>query len=188
MPRDRRVIRRKCARVLVVDEDDRVLLFFSSGFVAPGVEYYVTVGGGVDPGETLAEAAARELLEETGLRVDPGELGPVVAHASGEWSDNPAELVFQEDLYFCYRTPHFDPPRDGLEEVELQELTEARWLTLDQAEEADPVIFPARIADLLKGLLGGTVPEVPVRLPWRAWTFDPGSGWTVIDRFGILGQ
>ncbi|GAB3995643.1 hypothetical protein GCM10029992_13460 [Glycomyces albus] len=105
MAAERRLIRRRCARVLVVDEDDRVLLFFSSGFVAPGVEYYVTVGGGVDPGETLAEAAARELLEETGLRVDPDRLGPVVAYASGEWSDNPAELVLQEDLYFCYRTP-----------------------------------------------------------------------------------
>jgi 8-oxo-dGTP pyrophosphatase MutT (NUDIX family) len=174
--------------VLVVDEDDRVLLFFSSGFVAPGVEYYVTVGGGIDPGESLAEAAARELFEETGLRVAPEALGPVVAQTEGEWSDNPAELVLQEDLYFFYRAPHFDPPRDGLGDVELRELTEARWLTVAEVEQADPIIFPARIADLLKGLVAGTVPQAPVRLPWRAWTFDPGSGWTVIDRFGILGQ
>ncbi|GAB3995645.1 hypothetical protein GCM10029992_13470 [Glycomyces albus] len=57
--------------------------------------------------------------------------------------------------------PHPDPPRDGLEEVELQELTEARWLAIDEVERADPVIFPARIADLLKDSWMGRFPKRP---------------------------
>jgi 8-oxo-dGTP diphosphatase len=39
-----------------------------------GHSYWLVPGGGVDTGETMIEAAARELLEETGYTVDVGRL------------------------------------------------------------------------------------------------------------------
>lgn len=39
-----------------------------------GHSYWLVPGGGVDPGETMAESGARELLEETGYSVDVGRL------------------------------------------------------------------------------------------------------------------
>ncbi|MDA1362346.1 NUDIX domain-containing protein [Glycomyces luteolus] len=181
-----KVIRRRCARVLLADEDDRVLLFYSRDYMGPGVEYYVTPGGGLDEGETLEEGAAREVFEETGLRIDPGALGPVVAETEGDWSDSPDLVIRSRDAYFFLRVPHFAPARDRLEDIERAEFTEARWLSLDAIAEADALVFPARVAGLLKGLMAGATPVAPVPIPWGAWTWDPDRGWTATERAPIL--
>ena len=53
--------------MLVIDADDRVLLLHGFDPARPGEPYWFTIGGGAKPGESLADAAARELLEESGI-------------------------------------------------------------------------------------------------------------------------
>ncbi len=63
---------RPSARLLVVDEQNRVLLFrfvFKEGALA-GQEFWATPGGELDAGETFEEAAIRELFEETSIQID----------------------------------------------------------------------------------------------------------------------
>jgi len=73
------VRRRLSARFLILDEAGRILLFrfvYKRGPLA-GQDFWGTPGGGVEDGETLEQAALRELLEETGLRRE--SVGPEVA-------------------------------------------------------------------------------------------------------------
>lgn len=53
-------------RVLVLDDADRVLLIRHSY----GTRRWMMPGGGVRHGEDVARAAAREVLEEVGLKID----------------------------------------------------------------------------------------------------------------------
>lgn len=55
-----------CSRVILINRWD-----FTIGFP----------GGFVEKGESLVDAAVRETLEETGLRINPDRLKPVVSHA-----------------------------------------------------------------------------------------------------------
>ena len=78
------VSRRVSARVVLLDRTGAVLLFCGSdpalpdGSDGPAPRWWFTVGGATQHGETLVEAAVRELEEETGLRVDPADMfGPV---------------------------------------------------------------------------------------------------------------
>ncbi|WP_194202060.1 NUDIX hydrolase [Glycomyces albidus] len=180
-----RIVRRRCARVLLVDEDERVLLFHSRDYMGPGVEYYVTPGGGLEAGESLEAGAVREVFEETGLRLTGG-LGPVVAETAGIWSDGPDLVIDSEDAYFFVRVPHFEPVRDGLEAIERREFTAARWMSVAEVEAVDALVFPAGPAALLKDLLDGPRPPAPLRIPWGAWTWDTDRGWTTTERAPIL--
>src|SRR5919198_6539791 len=77
------VIRRDTARVILAGPGDRVLLFKHPLPMPWSREGWLTPGGGIDPGETPAETAVRELREETGLVLS---LERAVAYDSGEWS------------------------------------------------------------------------------------------------------
>ncbi|HEU5032788.1 MAG TPA: NUDIX domain-containing protein [Spirillospora sp.] len=161
--------RRRSARVLLVDDAERVLLFrFPRAHGVPEAGHcWITPGGGVDDGETLAEAAARELLEETGLVAAPGDLGATVAFSSG-YADFPgwARGLFRDD-YFLFRTASTDIDTTGFTDVERRNISEHRWWPIGELEGAPEPVFPLRLAALLTGLLAGTGGSEPTRLPWH---------------------
>jgi len=69
------VVDRRAGRVLLVDRAGRALLLHGGDPARPAERWWFTPGGGLSGDETAAEGAARELFEETGLRVDPADLG-----------------------------------------------------------------------------------------------------------------
>ena len=70
-------IRRTTARVVPVDRDGKVLVLYGCDPKRPESPYWFTIGGAAEPGETLEQAGARELREETGIVIDPDALvGP----------------------------------------------------------------------------------------------------------------
>jgi 8-oxo-dGTP pyrophosphatase MutT (NUDIX family) len=151
---------RRSARVLLVDSAGRVLLFQSE-------DGWFTPGGGIEAGETTEQAAARELWEETGLRLAPEQLGPMVAESSGYADLGWATGMFHDAYYFHRAPAGFAVDISGFQPLEATLLSGHRWWTVDEVEASAASVFPGELAPLLRDLLDGRVPPAPVRLPWH---------------------
>lgn len=154
---------RHTARVLLMNKEDRLLLFKFGGKRG---HVWLTPGGGIDEGEALNAAAARELREETGLVVAPEALGGLVAATGGYADMGWAEGVFRED-YFFHRVDALDVDMSGFTDYERTSISEHRWWSVDELAATDERVVPWELAPLLTSILRDGPPENVVALPWH---------------------
>jgi 8-oxo-dGTP pyrophosphatase MutT (NUDIX family) len=147
-------IDRRAARVLLVDPAGRTLLLHGGDPSRPGERWWFTPGGGLQPSETPAEGAARELREETGLRVDPADLGEPVFHEVTEFSFNHVDYRQDQD-FFLYRIREWQVDTAGFDAEEQLTIDEHRWWSAAEIDAAtDQQIYPTTLAALLRDLTG----------------------------------
>lgn len=137
--------------MLVVDVADRVLLVHGFDPARIDEPYWFTVGGGAKPGESLVQAAARELLEETGIAASPAELGEPVWHEVDEFGFD-GQLIHQEQDFFFLRVGMPEVRGDRLMEEEVSVVTGFRWWTIAELESTSEAFYPAELPALVRDL------------------------------------
>ncbi|MCM0675041.1 NUDIX domain-containing protein [Micromonospora phytophila] len=146
---------RRAARVLLVDAPGRVLLFSGSDPARPEHgRWWFTPGGGLDPGETYAEGAARELAEETGLRLEPSGFG---APVHTDVTEFPFDGVWyrQEQEFFLVRVTAHEVDTAGFNEVERSSVAGHRWWAVAELAATDERYYPPDLPAVLTRALAG---------------------------------
>ena len=140
---------REAGRVIVLDPGNRVLLFrYDDG--PPNGRHWSTPGGGLNEGESWADGALRELVEETGwtdvtLGDEVFEQVIVLGIAGA--------LVRQHERLFVARV---GTARREVIDVDGMHASDGiagwRWWTAAEIDESTEKIFPATLADLITDL------------------------------------
>lgn len=140
---------RVAVRIVLLDPDDRVLLFEGRDLSDPSdtLRWWFTAGGGVDAGESFEEAARRELLEETGLSGLP-LAGPF--HRREVEFLNHGEPLHQIEHFYAARTHGTALDDGGWTELEQKAVTTWRWWSADDLSASSVQFYPEDLVDLTR--------------------------------------
>src|SRR5580692_5053298 len=111
------------AIIVLVSDGERVLLGRQASWP---IGRYSTIAGFVEPGESLEDAVAREVLEESGVRVD------VIVYLSSQPWPFPSSLMLGFTAHALTREVH----------LKDQELEDARWFTRAEVSSGTPLLPP----------------------------------------------
>ena len=156
---------RDTARVVLFNPRSEVLLFKYEDAAPADPErpqltvYWGTPGGGLDPSESFAAAALRELWEEAGI--DDVQLGPCIWTRSRRLLAR-GELVLFNERYYLARTTTLQISFDHSSQFELSQLRDYRWWSLAALEASDETFLPPGFVSLVRPVASGDVPSSPI--------------------------
>ncbi len=146
---------RRGSRVILLDDNDRVLLARGHDAHQPDRSWWYLVGGGVDEGETAAQAAVREVFEEAGLRIAETDLIGPVYERSATFKFF-FETVRQDEVIYLARIKNpGEINTEGWTEIERNFMDELRWWHLNDLRQVAPTMYPEQLVSLVEALLPG---------------------------------
>lgn len=144
------VIKRQAARAVLLTPENEILLLKLNNRKM-GWEGWITLGGGVDPGESDHQALIRELYEEVGL--DSFVIGAHIWSRTHQlhWANQDIE---QSEKYYLIKVDKFEPkPTLALNEHEQEAFEGFKWWSPSELLKSKEVFAPRTLPQLLSDLI-----------------------------------
>ena len=142
--------RRPSSRLLVLNRARSLLLFrfvHESGALK-GEDYWATPGGGLEPGETFADAAVRELKEETGIFV--ADVGAPICQREFILRLPDGEEVLADERFFVVTVEdHQAVLRDHWTAQEVEVIQDHRWWNALELKSTSDIVWPDDLPEML---------------------------------------
>lgn len=155
---------RNSVKVLLLNDQNEILLICADGSkitYANGKYYgrfWFPIGGKIEAGEDLFDAAIREIYEETGIKKEEIELGPIVWF--GEFDLNLSGIITKlKQKFIVARTKKHNASLTNLDDWEKKVIKEIKWFSLEKIKNSIEVIFPVLLPKYLPDIIAEKYPK-----------------------------
>ena len=160
---------RHSIKIILLNETDDLLLMRIDDPQTKGVgedykgPFWCMIGGQIEAGESVLEAAARELFEETGIAAKDVNFGPIVWFGECDLilSGTPTHIKQQ---FIVARTKEKTLSLANLAPAEAKIVKQLAYFSLHDIINSDEIIYPVLLPAYLPDIIAGKYPEEPIEI------------------------
>lgn len=162
---------RNSVKLILLNENNELLLMSTDDKGIQGEKgnyngkFWQMVGGKIEEGETLRQAAYRELYEETGLSKDQVEIGKPAWYGEVDLMMH-GVLTTVKQSFVPAKTKSINVSLENLTDEEKPVCTKLEWFSLEAIKNCPDIIYPVLIteAEYLPAILSGNVPDTTIAI------------------------
>lgn len=141
---------RLAVRGLILNKEDKILLIEGRDSTNPKYTWWFTPGGGIEIGETPEQALRREILEETGIKIDnPVPLGrEKISKFRFENND-----YHQKESFYLIRLPKVDQITQNLTQIEKRTFITQKWWSLNELLTSSEIFYPTTLITWIEEII-----------------------------------
>jgi 8-oxo-dGTP pyrophosphatase MutT (NUDIX family) len=160
---------RNSVKIILINDKDELLLMCADDPKTTSAKgeyhgkFWFLVGGEIENGETIQEAAIRELHEETGITKNEVEFGPIVWFGEFDLVLN-GILTHLKQTFIVARTKKKKVFLTKLNKWEKKAVKKLAWFSFEKIKNSDEIIYPVLLPRYLTKIISGKYPKQPIEI------------------------